>query len=154
SLALGPYALFFAVLILGAAAIACLYSIDYARRMGFEVGEYFGLILLATAGMLYLVAANDLVSLFIGFELMSLSICSLVGVWRGDPRSGEGAMKYFVLGSFSSAFLLYGLSLLYGVTGTIYLDRMAEATAGTQAGGLTLAAISLIVVAFAFKVGG
>lgn len=153
SLALGPFALYFALLILASAAVAVLYSIDYARLMGFEVGEYFALILLATCGMCYLVAANELISLFIGFELMSLAIYALAGVWRADPKGGEGAMKYFVLGSFASAFLLYGLALLYGATGTIYLDRMYAMTAGTMPAGLLLASIGLLMVGFGFKVG-
>ena len=119
SLALGPLSVFAGLLILGCSAVAVLYSIDYARRQGIEYGEYYGLMLFSACGMLYMVAANDLVSLFIAFELMSLAVYALVAVARTDPKGGEGAMKYFVLGSFSSAFLLMGLTLLYGATGTI-----------------------------------
>jgi NADH-quinone oxidoreductase subunit N len=154
SLALGPLSVYASLVILGAAAVAVLYSIDAARRMGFEYGEYYALILFSTCGMLYLVAANDLVSLFIAFELMSLAIYALVAVSRHDPKGGEGAMKYFVLGSFSSAFLLMGAALLYGATGTIELSRMAPAAAGgPAASGVALGAIALIMVGFAFKVG-
>jgi NADH-quinone oxidoreductase subunit N len=156
SLAVGPFAAFFGVVVLGATALAALSSIDYARAMGFEVGEYYGLLLLAATGMLLLVAANDLVTLFIAFEIMSLSIYCLVGVGRRDARGAEGAMKYFVLGAFSSAFLLYGLALLYGATGTIYLDQMAGALGAAPANaprGLVLAAIGLLVIGFGFKVG-
>jgi NADH-quinone oxidoreductase subunit N len=151
TLALGPFAAFLAIIVLGATAIAILYSSDYVRPMGFEYGEYYGLLLLAASGMVLLVAANDLVTLFIAFEVMSLSVYSLVGISRRDPRATEGAMKYFVLGAFSSAFLLYGLTLLYGATGTIYLDRMAGVGAGGHA--LVLAAIGFIVIGFGFKVG-
>jgi NADH-quinone oxidoreductase subunit N len=157
SLALGPFAVFLALVILGALALVALYSIDYARPMGFELGEYYGLLLLAATGMLLLVAANELVTLFIAFELMSLPVYCLVAVGRKDARGAEGAMKYFVLGAFSSGFLLYGLALLYGSTGTIYLHEMAGAAAPTGATGdahaLVLAAIGLLVVGFGFKVG-
>jgi NADH-quinone oxidoreductase subunit N len=94
---------------------------------------------------------------------MSLSVYAMVGLARQDRRSAEGAMKYFVLGSFSSAFLLYGLALLYGATGTIYLDRMQDASAAAEAGGaaattlfgnrLVLVAVALLFVGFGFKVG-
>jgi NADH-quinone oxidoreductase subunit N len=153
SLILGPYTTFISILCLAAAAIAFLYSVDYARRLGFELGEYYGLLLLSTTGMLYFVAANDLVSLFIGFELMSLSIYALVGVSRIDMRAGEAAMKYFLLGSFSSAFLLYGLALLYGATGTIYLSEMHVRLGGLAPTGIALGAVALLITGFAFKIG-
>jgi NADH-quinone oxidoreductase subunit N len=122
--------------------------------MGFEMGEYYGLLLFGAAGMVLLVAANELVTLFIAFEVMSLSIYTLVAITRGDARSIEGAIKYFVLGAFSSGFLLYGLALLYGATGTIYLSDMA-ALHGTaaQTPALALTAIALLIVGFSFKVG-
>ncbi len=160
SIVTGGLAQFLGIVILGASALALLYSIDYTARMGIEYGEYYGLLLFAAAGMLLLITANDLIVLFIAFELMSLSIYAMVGVARTDPRSAEGAMKYFVLGAFSSGFLLYGLALLYGSTGTIYLDEMAAATraghgAASAAGaaGLFLAALGLLLVGFGFKVG-
>lgn len=152
SLALGPFAAFLAMIVLGATAIATLCSVEYARAMGFDLGEYYGLLLLSATGMVYLIAANDLVSLFIAFEIMSLAVYCLVAIGRTDPRGGEGAMKYFVLGAFSSAFLLYGLALLYGATGTIVLSEMTGAAWGS-AKGLVYAALGLLIVGFAFKVG-
>jgi len=154
ALAVGPFAVFSSLTVLFSALVATLYSIDYARRLEIEFGEYYGLLLFSTCGMLYMIAANDLVSLFIAFELMSLAIYALVAVARREAKGGEGAMKYFVLGSFSSAFLLMGLAFLYGATGTIELSKMAPlATGGPEASGVALAAIALIMVGFAFKVG-
>lgn len=152
SLALGPFAAFLALVVLGSLAIVALYSLDYVRPMGFELGEYYGLLLLSATGMLLLVAANDIVTLFIAFEIMSLAIYCLVAIGRGDPRGAEGAMKYFVLGAFASGFLLYGLTLLYGATGTVYLDQMGGGAAGGGR-GIVFAAIGLLVVGFGFKVG-
>lgn len=149
---LGPYAAFLSLVILGAGAVTVLYSSGYARALGFELGEYFGLLQFSLAGAVYLTVANDLVTTFIAFELMSLSIYGLVAINRGDRRGYEGAMKYFVLGSFSSAFLIYGMALLYGATGTIYFDQMRWlAEGGSQ--GLALASIGLLLVGFAFKIG-
>ncbi len=151
SIALGPFAAFVGLVVLAATGLAAVYSIGYARALGFHVGEYYGLLLLAATGMVLLVAANELVSLFVAFELMSISVYCLVAIRRGDARASEAAMKYFVLGAFSSGFLLYGLALLYGATGTIYLDEMAGAARG--GGGIVLAALGMLAIAFGFKVG-
>jgi NADH-quinone oxidoreductase subunit N len=152
SIVTGALAQFLSLIVLASAAIAVLYSVDYTNRMQIEHGEYYGLMLFAAAGMLLLVSANDLVTLFIAFELMSLAIYALVGIARTDARSGEGAMKYFVLGAFSSGFLLYGIALLYGATGTVYLDEM-RVPASTAGAGLFLGALALLIVGFGFKVG-
>ncbi|GIW73056.1 MAG: NADH-quinone oxidoreductase subunit N [Planctomycetota bacterium] len=150
SLVTGPFAVFLGLVVLGGTALSVLYAEGYDRAMGFDVGEYHGLKLLAAAGMLFLVAANDLVTLFIAFELMSLPVYALVAADRRRREASEGAMKYFVLGAFASAVLLYGFALLYGATGTIYLHAM-PAAAGAPL--LKLAALALVLVGAAFKVG-
>ncbi|RME75499.1 MAG: NADH-quinone oxidoreductase subunit N [Planctomycetota bacterium] len=146
----GPFAVFLGLVILAGVALALLYSDGYAHRMGFDVGEYYGLILLAGAGMLYLVAANDLITLLIAFEIMSLSVYALVAADRRRRAASEGAMKYFVLGAFASGILLYGMALLYGATGTIYLSDMAGVQAAPM---LKLIGIGLMLIGLAFKVG-
>ena len=91
-------------------------------------GEYWALVLFATAGMMLLASAGDLIVVFLALELMSLSLYVLAGLFKRELASGEAAMKYFLLGAFASSFLLYGIALIYGATGTTNLDRIAAAT--------------------------
>jgi NADH-quinone oxidoreductase subunit N len=150
ALVTGPFATFLALVVLAGTGLALLYSEGYADSMGFAVGEYFGLILIAGSGMLYLVAANDLITIFIAFEIMSLSVYALVASDRKRRAGSEGAMKYFVLGAFSSGILLYGMALLYGATGTIFLNEMGAVNVAPT---LKLLGVGLCVIGFAFKVG-
>lgn len=129
-------------------------SLDYNRREGITAGESHVLLLLATSGMMILAAARDLIVVFLGIELMSISIYVLVGINRRKERSAEGAIKYFLLGAFSTAFLLYGIALVYGATGATNF-----ATIGAniqkyqlQGSGLLLVGVALLLVGFGFKV--
>lgn len=134
-----PFSIFFRLLFLLIAALIVLSSSQYLRTESLPVGEYYALLLFATAGMGLMAAGNDLVLIFIGLEISSLSSYVLVGFRRGVASSSESALKYFLLGSFATAFLLYGIALLLGATGTTRLTRIREALQG----GLTPVTASL-----------
>ena len=149
---LDNYALFFHVVICYGAALIVLLSIDYLRRSGVESGEYYALVLFSTSGMLLLTSASDLIVVFLAIELMSLSLYVLSGLFKGRRQAGEASMKYFLLGAFASAFLLYGIALLYGATGTTSIDRIAAAAAAAPHDTLLIAGLGLLLVGFGFKI--
>lgn len=149
---LDDYALFFHLVICYAAALVVLVSVDYLRRAGVESGESYGLLLFATAGMMVLVSANDLIVVFLAIELMSLSLYVLAGLFKWRREAGEASMKYFLLGVFASAFLLYGIALIYGATGTTNFDRVAAAAAAAPHDRLFLIGLGLLIVGFGFKI--
>ena len=149
---LDNYALFFHVVICYGAALIVLLSIDYLRRSGVESGEYYALVLFSTSGMLLLTSASDLIVVFLAIELMSLSLYVLSGLFKGRRQAGEASMKYFLLGAFASAFLLYGIALLYGATGTTNIDRIAAAAAAAPHDTLLIAGLGLLLVGFGFKI--
>lgn len=133
--------------------LSVLLSADFLRRRAAERGEYYALLLFAGAGMSLLALADDLVLVFIALELMSLSTYALAAWLRRAKRSTEAALKYFLLGSFSSALYLYGVALAYGATGSTRLDAVARAVAGGGLDPLYLgAAVALMVAGFGFKV--
>ncbi len=129
-------------------------SLDYNPREGILAGESHVLLLLATSGMMILAAARDLIIVFLGIELMSIAIYVLVGINRRRERSAEGAIKYFLLGAFSTAFLLYGIALVYGATGATNFGAIAAniERLGLATSGLLLVGLALLVVGFGFKV--
>ncbi len=129
-----------------------LLSIDYLRRNGVESGEYYALVLFSTSGMLLLTSASDLIVVFLAIELMSLSLYVLSGLFKRRRQAGEASMKYFLLGAFASAFLLYGIALLYGATGTTSIDRIAAAAAAAPHDTLLIAGLGLLLVGFGFKI--
>jgi NADH-quinone oxidoreductase subunit N len=145
---LDNYALFFHLVIVYAAALAVLMSIDYLRRAGADSAEYYALLLFSTAGMLLLASANDLIVVFLAVELMSLSLYVLAGLFKRRRDAGEASMKYFLLGVFASAFLLYGIALLYGAAGSTNFDRVGAAPRTT----LYLLGLGLLLVGFGFKI--
>jgi len=149
---LDNYALFFHVVICYGAALIVLLSIDYLRRNGVESGEYYALVLFSTSGMLLLTSASDLIVVFLAIELMSLSLYVLSGLFKRRRQAGEASMKYFLLGAFASAFLLYGIALLYGATGTTSIDRIAAAAAAAPHDTLLIAGLGLLLVGFGFKI--
>jgi NADH-quinone oxidoreductase subunit N len=138
----------------GAAAVTLLYSRDYLERRDLLKGEYLVLALFAVLGIQVIVSAGSLLSLYLGIEIMSLSLYALVAFDRDDGVAAESAMKYFVLGAIASGALLYGISILYGVTGTFLLDGIASAVGmgGAPAIGLLLG-LAFVVVGVAFKFG-
>ena len=138
----------------GAAAVALLYSRDYMARRDLMRGEYFVLALFAVLGIQVIISAGSLLTLYMGIEIMSLSLYAMVAFDRDNGVAAEAAMKYFVLGAISSGALLYGISILYGVTGTIRLDELATAVQGTDASSIgLLLGLAFIVVGVAFKFG-
>jgi len=149
---LDNYALFFHVVICYASALAVLLSIDYLRRNGVESGEYYALLLFSTTGMMLLASAGDLLVVFLGIELMSLCLYVLAGLFKLRLASGEASMKYFLLGAFATSFLLYGIALIYGATGSTNFDRIAAAAAARPRDALVTIGLSLLLVGFGFKI--
>jgi NADH-quinone oxidoreductase subunit N len=149
---LDNYALFFHIVICYAAALLVLVSMDYLERVGAESAEYYALLLFATSGMMLLSAATDLVIVFLGIELMSLSLYVLAGLFKRRPEASEASMKYFLLGVFASAFLLYGIALLYGATGTTNFARMTSVVASRPTDTLFLLGLGLLMVGLGFKI--
>jgi NADH-quinone oxidoreductase subunit N len=138
----------------GAAAVTLLYSRDYLERRELLKGEYLVLALFAVLGIQVIVAAGSLLSLYLGIEIMSLALYAMVAFDRDDGVAAESAMKYFVLGAIASGALLYGVSILYGVTGSFLLDGVARAIgSGGQAPIGVLFGLAFIVVGVAFKFG-
>jgi NADH-quinone oxidoreductase subunit N len=149
---LDGYALFFDLLICYAAALVVMLSMDYLARTGAESGEYYALVLLSTAGMMLMASAGDLIAIFLSLELMSLSLYVLAGLFKTRLTSGEASMKYLLLGAFATSFLLYGVALIYGVTGSTNLDRVAASAAAKGGDPLLLIGLGLLLVGFGFKI--
>ena len=145
---------FMKVLTLVASAGALLLSFDYMRETGSQKFEYPVLILLATAGMMMMISANDLIALYLGLELQSLALYVVAAIRRDDVRSSEAGLKYFVLGALSSGMLLYGASLIYGFTGSTSFSAIATAARASTAAqdiGLIIGLVFLLV-GLAFKI--
>ena len=118
---LDPFSTFFKFVFYIACALGILLSINYLKIENIHRGEYYALMLFATSGMMLMASAGDLITVYLGLELMALSIYVLAGFMRRDNRSNEAAIKYLLLGAFSSGIMLYGMSLLYGLSGTTNL---------------------------------
>jgi NADH-quinone oxidoreductase subunit N len=142
------------VVILLGTVFAIALSMDDNMRSGVRSAESHVLVLLASSGMMLLAGARDLMIVFLGIELMSISVYALAGINRRSIRSAEGALKYFLLGAFSTAFLLYGIALVYGATGTTNLTTIAgRITMYSLAGSPLLATgIAMLLIGFGFKV--
>jgi len=119
-----PFYVFFGMLFLAATALVILLSVKYLHQIGENHGEYYALLLFATVGMMFMTAGFDIVIQFLGLETMALSFYVLVGFLRRDKRSNEAAVKYFLLGAFSSGILAYGFSILYGISATADLKAL------------------------------
>jgi NADH-quinone oxidoreductase subunit N len=147
------FSVFVHAVVILAAVLAILGSLDYLEREGMQRGEYYALVLFATAGMGILAGANELVTAFIGLEMSSISTYILVGFRRRSATSNEASMKYFLLGSFATAFFLYGIAMVYGATGTTYVDKVQALleSAGTTP-PLAILGLGLIFVGLGFKV--
>jgi len=126
--------------------------ISTSGRFTEHVGEYFSLVLLGTIGLMFLVSAEDLLMIFISLELVSLSLYILTAFNKRNARSGEAALKYFLFGGMSAAFLLFGFSLLYGLSGSTNLPQIAAKLAGRGLDPLLAVAIVMTVIGFGFKV--
>ncbi len=146
------YGCFWKLLLCFVSGLTVLLSYSYLKEERLYFGEYYGFVLLALSGMMVMVSSADLLTIYLGTELMSLSLYVMAGLKRADPRSLEASAKYFVLGAFSSGILLYGISLLYGATGSTRLPAIAAAIAGNSLEDpLLLFATILLAVGFSFK---
>ena len=143
---------FFGAVCLGIVALTIVLSSEFVNREGFSAGEYYTLLLFTAAGMLILTSSRDLIALLIGLEVLSISLYVLAGFARERLTSEEAAIKYFLLGAFSSAFFLYGVALLYGYAGSVQLSRIAEASAGTdRPDTLLFGGLALLIIGLLFK---
>ena len=146
------YGAFWKLLLYFVTGLTILLSHSYLKEEQLYFGEYYGFVLLALSGMMVMVSSADLLTLYLGTELMSLSLYVMAGLKRSEPRSLEASAKYFVLGAFSSGILLYGISLLYGATGSTRLPEIAAAISGRNLDDpLLLFATILLTVGFGFK---
>ena len=137
-----------------ASAAAFLYSRDYLRQRDLFKGEYFVLGLFGVLGMMVMISAHSLLSVYLGLELLSLSLYALVAIDRDSPVASEAAMKYFVLGSLASGMLLYGISMIYGATGSVDLQVVADAVAKQSSNNLVLVfGLVFLLVGLSFKLG-
>ncbi|MGH8218204.1 MAG: NADH-quinone oxidoreductase subunit NuoN [Steroidobacteraceae bacterium] len=133
-------------------AVALLYSRSYMAERGTLRGEYYVLALTALLGIFVLVSANSLLTVYIGVELLALSVYALIAFDRDNPIAAEAAMKYFVLSALASGVLIYGMSMIYGITGTLALDQLAAHLSEHLSPGVILG-LAFIVVAVSFKLG-
>lgn len=150
---LDGFRLFANWLFLLGAGLTILVSSSYIERQRLQAGEFYALILLATVGMMVMGGTRNLILLFLALETMSIAAYVLTAYNRRDRKSAEGGLKYFLLGSFSSGFLLYGIALVWGATGSVHLPEIgATVQAGAGFTGLLLAGMALLAIGFAFKV--
>jgi NADH-quinone oxidoreductase subunit N len=151
------FATFFRILVMTVGILTVLSSYRYLTREGAETGEYHALLLYSIVGQSIMVSANDLMMIFIGLEISSIASYVLAGYLRDDKRNNEAALKYFLLGSFATAFFLYGVALVYGMSGSTNLAAIHGVTASGQGSpALSLLGVSaaLMFVGLAFKVSG
>lgn len=147
------FATFFRVLVIGVGLLAVLISTDYLRHENARGGEFFALILFSVVGQSIMASANELIMIFIGLEISSIASYVLAGYLRDDPRNNESSLKYFLLGSFATAFMLYGVAWIYGITGSTNLAQIRTAlTNGGHPLALVGTAAALMFVGFAFKI--
>ena len=157
ALTIDKFALFFKFLIVGVTALVLMASVDYGRRLSGLKGEFIGLILLSATGMMLLGSVADLITLYVALELTALPLIALV-TFRMTARSGEAGLKFLVLSGVSSALLLYGMVLVYGFTGSTYLEEIGRAVAAVSSGSAPFGHIALmmgailIVAGFGFKI--
>jgi NADH-quinone oxidoreductase subunit N len=148
------FALFFNIVICIVGVLTVLLSAGAAERDNLPLGEYYTLMLFSAAGMMLMGAAIDLLVIFLALEIMSLGVYVLTGIRRPNPEGAEAAMKYFILGAFSSAFFLYGIAFAYGIAGSTELARVGSeiAALSQEPNVLMLLAMVFLIVGFAFKV--
>ncbi|MCK4691481.1 MAG: NADH-quinone oxidoreductase subunit N [Desulfuromonadales bacterium] len=155
SVVLDNFATFFNMICIIAAALTILMSDEYLKREGYPVGEYYPLILFTTAGAMWMASGTDLMTIFLGLEVLSVSLYVLAGFFRRQTRSNEAGLKYFFLGAFSTGFLLYGVALIYGDTGTTKVAGIAEfvkTMPDLTSNVMFLAGAGLLITGFLFKV--
>ncbi|HNT54837.1 MAG TPA: NADH-quinone oxidoreductase subunit N, partial [Anaerolineaceae bacterium] len=148
---LDPFARFLNVIILGSGLAAIALAYDYLKRLGLERGEYYVLLLLSVSGMMLMAQAHDLIIVFLALELLSIPLYVLAGFARPRLESEEAALKYFLLGAFASGFVLYGVALIFGATGSTNFETIFNSM-GTANPAMLLIGAGLLLVGFGFKV--
>lgn len=133
-------------------ALTILISSVWVENEKVAAGEYHVLLLFATVGMMFMASGNDLVIIFLGLETLSIATYVMAGLRRGDLRSNESAMKYFILGSYASGFLLYGMALVYGAVGSTNITEIAQRSGDATFPALLLVGAAMLIVGFGFKV--
>jgi len=152
-LVVDPFSLYFKVLFLASLIMVVLLSIGSIELAGRPVGEYFSLLLMLTLGMFFMASATNLVTIFISIEMVSILSFVLATYLKTRRRSSEAGLKYAIYGAFSSGLMLYGISLLYGLTGTFNIYEISQSLAPTESTGLTLlVSIVLILAGFGYKI--
>ena len=152
-IALDRFALFANWIFLTALGLSILIALLYVKRQRLQAGEFYGLLIYSTVGLMVMAAARDLIVIFLGLEIMSIAVYALTAMNRRDRKSAEAGLKYFLLGAFSTGFFLYGIALVYGATGSTHIARIATAIVGGTAHGALLGfGIALLAVGFGFKV--
>ena len=146
------FSIFFHILIPTISALCILASIEYLDNQNIRSGEYYGLILFGTVGMVLMSSAIELVLIFIALEISSISTYILAGYRQRTASSTESAIKYFLLGSFATAFFLYGVAMIFGATGSTSIPKIATALKADNLGSLVYAAVALMVIGLGFKV--
>ncbi len=146
------FALFFQFMILLSLVLTMLASMRFVAAAPYPGGEYYALLLLTGVGMLFMVSGDNLISIYVALETMALASYVLAGYFKGETKSTEAALKYFVLGAFSSGVLLYGLSLVYGIAGQLGLPELAKLLAGTPRSNLLILGILLLLAGLLFKI--
>ena len=146
------FSVFLNVLILVSGLLGVALAYGYVKRTGIERGEYYTLLLFSVVGMMLMVQATDLIVIFIALELLSIPLYVLAAFNRARASSEEAGLKYFLLGAFSSGFILYGIALTYGATGTTNLAGVVESASGAAGSGLLTIGAALVLVGFGFKV--
>ena len=146
------FGIYLSVLVLAVGFMTLLFSADFLEREGSEQGEFYALMLFALAGMVLMLETTNLMLLLIGLEIFSLALYVLCGLTRGRVRSIEAALKYFLLGAFSSGLLVYGLALLYGAAGSLDLAEIAHSPAAEQPSAMLVMGLGLVIVGLAFKI--
>jgi NADH-quinone oxidoreductase subunit N len=152
TVAVDGFALFFQTLFLLAAGITILMSVRYLQIEGARAGAFYFLVLCATLGMMFMAAGSDLVTIFVGLETMAISFYVLVGFLKPSHRSNEAAVKYFLLGAFSLGLLLYGMSMLYGMSGTTNLQQIGAFLASQERSRFAVLAVILVAAGVGFKI--
>jgi NADH-quinone oxidoreductase subunit N len=146
-------ALLFSLLLILAAAFAVLIGMRYLAQQNAAFGEFYGILLLSLSGLMVMVATRDLLIIFLGLEVFSVSAYGLTGLKRNDDRAAEAAAKYFLMGSFAAAFMVFGLAILFGTAGSFDIGRIFAADGGAARLPLAgLAGLALILVGLAFKI--
>ncbi len=152
NLQLDNLALLLCLILTLATLFVTLISMKYLRQQSANYGEYYALLLFALSGMMIMVSSSDLLIIFLGLEVLSMSSYALAGLKRGDERSTEAAVKYFLLGSFASAFLVFGLAFLYGAAHSLDISTVVGFLRANNSLGMGLAGLGLVIIGFGFKI--